>query len=504
MAFPVTLGAPVGNSLLDILTCAEIRPGESPSYQMCKTIFSYHPLGAKMAESPVSMAMSQKREIAVPDAPEERVIEAFNREWEAIGADKHIFNVMRLARVYGLASVALVGEGIPPARPIDYKGLYSQNIAFSVFDPLNTAGSLVLNQNPNAIDFLKTSSIVVNGVPYHRSRSCTILNEDPIYLDYTQSAFGFVGRSVYQRALFPLKSFIGTMVTDDMISKKAGLIIAKMKGAGSIIDRIMAGVAAAKRELLKQAETNNVLSVDVEEEIESLNLQNIDGAGAFARKNILENIASSADMPAKLLNAETFAEGFGEGTEDAKHVARYIDRIRVQMRPLYVFFDGIVQHRAWNPEFYKTIQNDFPDIYGEMGYTEALYRWKNSFSALWPSLLIEPESEQIKVDDVKLKAVIAMVEVLQPELSPRNKALLYRWAADNINENKLLFQAPLELDWDDIESYEPPNPLGEEKPGKPFAAADSARRRPELKAALDELSRSVARLPIRDLARKKQ
>ena len=41
-------------------------------------------------------------------------------------------------------------------------------------------------------------------------------------------------------------------------------------------------------------------------------------------------------------------------------MARYIDRVRVQMQPLYDFFDKITMYRAWSPEFYKTIQNEFP------------------------------------------------------------------------------------------------------------------------------------------------
>jgi len=65
-------------------------------------------------------------------------------------------------------------------------------------------------------------------------------------------------------------------------------------------------------------------------------------------------------MPAKILLQETFAEGFGEGTEDAKYVARFIDGIREEMAPLYNFFDMIVQRRAWTPDFYKLIQEDFP------------------------------------------------------------------------------------------------------------------------------------------------
>ena len=208
----------------------------------------------------------------------------------------------------------------------------------------------------------------VQGAPYHESRTLIMMNEDPLYLSYTQASFGFVGRSVYQRALFPLKSFIQTMITDDMISLKSGVIIAKMKTFGAIVDQVMQMAAGLKRAILQQAQTGNVISVHVDEAIETLNMQNIDGAYGMARKDILENIALSADMPAKILNAETFAEGFGEGSEDAKYVAQYVDRVRITMMRLYSFFDKIVQYRAWNRNFYETIQNLFPETYGSMEY----------------------------------------------------------------------------------------------------------------------------------------
>ena len=64
---------------------------------------------------------------------------------------------------------------------------------FNCFDPLNTAGSLVLNQNPNEIDFQKVKGIIVNGRAYHRTRTVVIMNEDPIYISFTGSAFGVIG-----------------------------------------------------------------------------------------------------------------------------------------------------------------------------------------------------------------------------------------------------------------------------------------------------------------------
>jgi hypothetical protein len=47
------------------------------------------------------------------------------------------------------------------------------------------------------------------------------------------------------------------------------------------------------------------------------------------------------------------------------------------------------------------------------------------------------ELQQAKTDDVKLKAIIATIEVFGPMMDPENKATLLQWAQDNINENKI-------------------------------------------------------------------
>jgi hypothetical protein len=223
-------------------------------------------------------------------------------------------------------------------------------------------------------------------------------------------------------------------------------------------------MAGVKRQLLKEAQTNNVISISIEEEIDTLNMQNIDGAFGQARRNILENISTAADMPAQLLTQDSLSAEFHEGTEDAKRIASYIDGIRVSMRPLYSFFDRIVQYRAWNPEFYKTVQAKYPDEYGHKGYTQAFYEWTNSFKAEWSSLLTEPDSEKIKVEKEKFESMIKACQIMLPEMDPENRATVLMWLADNFNENKMLFSNPLVLDWDLLKSYVPPQPLEEPRP----------------------------------------
>lgn len=450
----------------------ELVPGDQPSYQLCKTIYTLHPLGAKIAESPVAMAMSQPRTIAIPKGPEDRLREQFQLQWEKDCCDKHIFNAKRLSRVYGISTLALMSKGTPPDRPIDYKALPKAEIGFNVLDPLNTSGSLVLDQNPNSLYFQRPQRVSVSGQAYHPSRVVVVMNEDPLYIDYTQSAFGFVGRSSYQRALFPLKTYIQSMITDDLVVVKVGVLVAMMQAAGSIVDQVMATITGSKRALLKEAATGAVLSIGKDDKIESLNMENVDKAHDAARRHLLENIAAGVPMPAKLLLQESFAEGFGEGTEDSKYIAGYIDEVRKQMAPMYTFMDEITKARAWNPDFYKIIQDEFPEYEG-VPYTRAFYDWSNSFQASWPSLLREPESELIKVDDVKLKALIAAVEILLPAMDPENKVRLIEWLADNFNMLKRLFPEPLELDYEALESYEPPQQLEEPGQPKPFAAQDS-------------------------------
>jgi hypothetical protein len=152
-------------------------------------------------------------------------------------------------------------------------------------------------------------------------------------------------------------------------------------------------------------------------------------------------------MPVKLLTQESFAEGFGEGSEDAKAVARYMDRLRETMDPVFRFLDRITMHRAWTPAFFKAMKKEFPEKYADTSYKEAFYEWMNSFQAVWPSYLREPDSDQVKVDDTKMKAAISIYQILEFSLDPENKARLVAWLADAITNNKLLYSSPLNLDY---------------------------------------------------------
>lgn len=453
--------------LITLLDSDDIQPGMSAGYQTCKTIYLFHPLGGKMVDRPIKMAMNEPRTVHVSQAygVEQRLRDAFEREWKALGADKHIANAARISRIYGVSAIAMLVDNQEPSSALDYRTLYKHNVTFNILDPLNTAGSIVLNQDPNAQDFQKVDGIRVAGKPYHKSRCVVQQNEDPIYLAYNSAAFGFTGRSVYQRALFPLKSFIQTMRTDDMVAVKGGLLITKIAGAGAVVNKVMQALGGIKRMMLKRGKTGEVLQIGPQDDISSIDLSNLEKPLDSARNHILENIAAAGDMPAIILNSETFAQGFGEGTEDARSVAVYIDNIREWLEPLYDYFIRICQYRAWSIEFFQSLRSDFPDL--KNTYSLYFSSWINNFEYRWPSSLKEPESEKVKVDEIRFKAIVSMLEVLFPQVNTddENRALLIEWAQVNANANESLFPQRLDLDIESLKANRPQQPQSDDPGG---------------------------------------
>src|ERR1700678_2749273 len=176
-------GGVAGTQLMSILAAEDILPGSEPSYQLCKTIYLYHPLGAKIVETPVKLAMSQAREITVPGGPEAKLVAAFRREGGTIGgrdvngsdvsADNIILNLMATSKIYGIASLIMGDRNRPDDgdKPVDFDALADADLYFNMLDPLNTAGSLILDQDPRSPDFQKARSVRLGDQVYHPSRA---------------------------------------------------------------------------------------------------------------------------------------------------------------------------------------------------------------------------------------------------------------------------------------------------------------------------------------------
>lgn len=454
------------SELMRVLTnTGDIVPGQSPSYEACKTIYAYHPIGSRMVDKPLELALSQRRIISVTGGPEDELKAAYEKAWKklgGVGGDTLLFRIAQISRIYGIGTLAVNvtdnGKKAPTNEPLP-DDLHRRELTFYIYDPLNTAGSLVLNQDPAAVDFMHQRQVRVGSESWSGTKAVVLMHEQPIWIEWTDSAFGFVGRSVYQRAFYPLKTFVSSMIADNLVQEKLALLVHKAKSPGAIVDRRALAWFGLKRQAIKGAKTGNVLQIGVDEDVTSLNLDHVHTAGEYSRNNCLKNIALASGMPAVMLTEETLTQGFGEGSEDAKQIARYIDRVRIEIDPACEFLDCIVQRQAWNPDFYADIQKKYPEQYGKLKYEAAFHDWKDSFKAEWPNLLSEPDSEKAKAAESRIKAATDIADRLMAVADPENKAIIADWLASVANNETEIIKAPLLLDVEALSLYKPPAPV---------------------------------------------
>jgi len=441
----------------EILGASRIQPGDQASYETCKALWEYHPLGGKLVEKPVNMALFKRRLYALEDDPGNRIITQFEDAWTRLEITQKIKNLHYVIRCYGAGAIGVGNQGAATADALDLWKLREEDLYISVFDPLNTAGSMVSNQDPNSPNFQAPNKVVtIQGAAWHPSRTLRLFNGAPIYLSFQNSTFGYTGRSVFQRVLYPMQSYLKTMPVNDMVAEKAGLLIVKRVQNSSTVSGLMGFSGKKKREMVKEAITGNVLEVGKDDSVESLNLQNVDDALKGALENIIASIAAGSDTPARLINDEAFALGFSDGTEDSKSVAQHIDGVRQTLDSSIEFFEKIVQHIAWSEDFYAALSAEYPDYVAERTYKEMFYVWQRDFSSKWAPLLEEPKKEQQEGEAKLIDQVVKLFTALTARIDQANYATAVEWVADIANTLPSIKETPLLIDYEALAAYTPP------------------------------------------------
>ncbi|CAM2172475.1 DUF1073 domain-containing protein [Burkholderia cepacia] len=431
---------PVRNTaLFRQLTEEVIEPGAGLSYQLAKDIYLQHPMGQRIVDGVINLAFSQARTISgIPEDAKN----AFTATWAAHRADTAIKNVARHARIYGLGTLVDLGDG-----------------TFKVYDSLLTAGSMVGNLDPLSRDFLSPNDPAVQGVKFTPANSIVAYNGTPLWLAYSQSAFGYTGRSVFYNMLPLLSAFLVSTEVDTLVLKKAGVLVAKTKSQGSAMNRLSQWWQRRKAGMVRTAMNGNVLAIEVEESIETLNLQNTSDAMTTARNNVISNIATALDAPAVILKNDVLTNGFGEGSEDSKIIAQYVERYRGELEHLFDWMTPRIQALAWTAEWYASFQLANP-AYATISYASAIGYWKNQMKSAWPNYLVEPDSEKVKREESAFNAYMQMFEKLQAGI--RNAETRRQLAQAIVeltgsDEMKTLLPMPIDLTFSD-EDFEEPAP----------------------------------------------
>jgi hypothetical protein len=416
------------NPLINMLENAV--PGDEPSYELCKLLYTKHPIGAKIVEAPIQLVFSQERVIS--GVPED-VKNQFTATWKKVSAESAIRNTVRLSKIYGVSTLAELSEGI-----------------YNVYDSQNTGGSFGSMNELLSPQFMKTPSVRVLDRVFGPGECIVLHNGPSVYLDYVSSGYGYTGRSVYHAAVFDLGTYLDTMHANRLISQKAGVLVAKIKTMGAAVTGVMQQMSGFKRNLLQEAKTYNVLQVGHEDEVESLNLMHATEANNGSKESILDSIAAAVGMPAIILKSETLAQGLGgSGAEDSKVIANYVSEERTSIQPLYDFMVPRVQKLAWTPEFYESFQATDPDYQG-VPFETALYEWIEAFEFEFPDFLREQKSEKAKSVEARIKLVESAFNLLNGNSSPDDRRMLHQFVMDNYNSEdiKEFLPVPLELNLD--------------------------------------------------------
>lgn len=441
--------------LLKLLETSDIKSGSDASYELCKLIWIYHPLGGKLVEKPISMALCKPRSRNVKTDPDERVIRRFNEVWDKLNITEKIRDVFFTARCYGAAAIGIGELNTSSEESLNKNKLKEEDIFINIFDPLNISGSMVTTQDPNSPEFQQANlHLKVAGKQWHPSRTIKVFNGSPVYLEYQSSSYGYTGRSVFLRSLYPLRSYLKIMEANETIAEKVALIIAKVSNNGSVISSVMQKIGEIKRAFIKSGKNGNILQIGKDDTIESLDLKNVDEPLKLARDNIISDIASGSDIPAILIKEEAFSHGFGEGTEDSKAISQYIDGVRQAIDPVMSYFEDLIQHIAWGEEFYESVKEEHPDIFTE-DHKTTFYQWKDEFTSSWQELVEESPNERRDSDGKVIENAAKLYAVLAPNIDPKNRAKASDWLASICNDTETYKNTPLTIDLDDLENYQP-------------------------------------------------
>ncbi|MBI0083573.1 MULTISPECIES: anti-CBASS protein Acb1 family protein [Commensalibacter] len=429
------------------------------SYGLCKSIYMYHPLGKRIIDLPIDLSIGQERIISVKhETKSDELIEQFIKVWNGYGFKNIIRRLATMSRLCGISALFLKVDGYNDHEPLPVNTNWADlKITPIVYDAMNIAGSASNNQDLMSENFLKVEDVLRSGMALAKDRSFILSNGDPLYNEFSTSAFGFTGRSVYQNCIHLLKAWLYVNNADAMVAKKCGLIIAKENDVGTATE-LTSRSLGIKRELLRAGSTNDVLSVGASTTIESLNLQNIDGSLDMARNHILEDIANASDIPTIILGQQRFTQGFGEGSEDTKHVGRFIESIREWERGAYQFIDNFVMRMAWNFDYLKALNKENGDIFKSKNdeeitieqYWQVFYSLKQSFSYSFPSFLTESESQIAEGDQKKLEMIVDVYDRVFPKVEADMQATLTNWLIDSVNNLRSLNKIKLNVDEDDL------------------------------------------------------
>lgn len=397
---------------------------EDLTYEECRDIYRYFPLGKRIANALPTFALSAPRKFVVKDAPECVNNQIFGTAAE-LNLDIAVKRIAVYARIYGQSSVfiTLNDDDLAPDKPINYKDIQKYDLRINVLDPLSAGANVSYDLNPLSNTFGQPLSIQIQGKQVHSTRLKIFQNDVPLYLKFNPSSFSFSGPSIYQNMVGVIKAWNRAIISMRRIATKAASIIKTTKDSANVTGL---SLYATERNLdmIRNMENDGIAAIKSGETLEMFQLNGLQEIDAIINQLHTALMMALSDTPAGILLDKNLSSGLADGSEDMKAILMAVDSFRLSMlKPIYEFLDKFLIYKAFNAEFITETKKEYPDLYRDMSESEILELWVQNYRYEWGELY--PQTENEKADSAskfldnltKIKELGANLSGIEEELN---------------------------------------------------------------------------------------
>lgn len=362
------------------------------SYDECKDIYLHWPLGKRVVTSLTNFALSAKRDISFNDLPIQ-CVKLYEDTLDSFKVVQIVKQAGNYARMYGMSAIFVAHKKVKPNKPLSYDDLNPNDLSFNVLDPLNLAG-IQINQDPTSVAYQKVTKVIVNGQNVHPTRILILFNDIPLYLRWIPSTYSWGSPSVFENMKSLIKSWNRCVIALERMATKAGSIIVKHRDS-AVLNSITVRAAEATLDQIRNMQNDGIASLEKDASIELFNLTGCDVVDSIIEQMNKLILLALADTPSNILLDKNLAEGFAEGSEDAKVMTMAIDSFRERsLTPAYKFLDFYLLRTCFRQNTISQLKADFHNDLKTVDSSSLKEKILQGYSWEYGSLIPEKDSEK--------------------------------------------------------------------------------------------------------------
>ena len=369
------------------------------SYEECRDIYRFWPLGKRVASALPNFAMSAGRKFIIKNAPPE-VIDKIEKTAIDMNIEAIVNNACIYARIYGIAFIYIANKDTPD-KPFLYKDILEPH-SFNILDPLAMGGSIRIDIDPTSPFFNKPVDYRIKGNLVHSQRIFYCTNDIPLYYKWNPSSYSWSGPSIYQNMTLLIRSWNRSIIAIQRMATKAASIIVKRKDI-SYDTGVSLKAIEHNLNMIRNMENDGIASVRTGEEIEFFQLTGIAEIDVIINKLHSALMMALNDTPSGILLDKNLAQSMSDGDNDMKAIIIAVDKFRKDtLTPIYNFLDKFLLYKAFDADFIKDIIKKYPDLYAKMGVNLIRENWISNYTFEYNNIYPLSENEMADTQSKQL------------------------------------------------------------------------------------------------------